>query len=113
MSHQYELNKPIALTCPECGGAVEVKAMGKLHQYVCHIGHVFSADAMAAAHAHWVELHLNGALTKLNERLELYRQLEDWAVAHGEPVERFQKVRRETREAADIMRELLTRDWRA
>lgn len=75
MSEEYVLNKPTAITCPECGGALAKVDSEPVPKYVCHIGHELTGEAMLEAQAQRVEWLLGGALAMLNERRELCRQL--------------------------------------
>ena len=36
MSEEYRLDRPGALTCPECGGALTREENGSLLQFRCH-----------------------------------------------------------------------------
>jgi two-component system chemotaxis response regulator CheB len=67
--------RPVTLTCPECGGAVEKRELGTLVQYRCHIGHVFTAQNMAAAQFEETEQGVEMALRLINERIEMCRQM--------------------------------------
>jgi two-component system, chemotaxis family, protein-glutamate methylesterase/glutaminase len=113
MSHEYELNRPVALSCPECGGSLDHRKLDTLSQYVCHIGHVFSSDAMSHAHSRLLESTLSTCFSLMNERIEMCRQLEEDAIAHGESPEPFARARQQARDAADVLRNLLTEGWNA
>ena len=39
VEEDYQLGDPVALTCPECGGALKESKMDSLPYYTCHIGH--------------------------------------------------------------------------
>ena len=41
MTAEFTLNRPVAITCPDCGGALRRSELGTLTQYSCHIGHVY------------------------------------------------------------------------
>ena len=49
MTAQFTLNHPVAVTCPDCGGALRRTELGSLTQFSCHIGHVYTAEIMLAA----------------------------------------------------------------
>jgi len=61
-------NEPVALTCPECGGALLEMYAGKTLQWRCHVGHRFSLESFSEAHSDAVERALWWALRKLRER---------------------------------------------
>ena len=48
MTAEFTLDQPIAVTCPDCGGALRQTQLGTLTQFRCHIGHVYTAEAMLA-----------------------------------------------------------------
>ncbi|MBV9569813.1 MAG: chemotaxis protein CheB [Alphaproteobacteria bacterium] len=81
MAHSnQEMQHPIAQTCPECGGAMREEVLGKLTQFRCHIGHVMTAQVLAAAQLEILEYDLSAVLRMLNERVELCN---DIANKHG------------------------------
>ena len=45
------LERPIAFSCPECGGALKPVPGTGLRQYGCHIGHRFGAPDLLEAQA--------------------------------------------------------------
>jgi two-component system chemotaxis response regulator CheB len=75
MSDNRPMKRPAALTCPECGGALERNKLGTLVEYRCHIGHTFTAENMAAAQFKYMEKSLETALRLVNERIETCRQM--------------------------------------
>jgi two-component system chemotaxis response regulator CheB len=75
MSEEFVLDRPTALTCPECGGALAKVEGEPLPKYVCHIGHVLTGEAMLEAQAERIEATLTSGLAMLNERRELCRQI--------------------------------------
>jgi hypothetical protein len=84
MSGKYVLAKPDHLTCPECGGALAKVESDPIPKYACHIGHVLTGEAMLEPQADRIEYFLEAALTLLNERRELCRQLLDDGI-HDHP----------------------------
>jgi len=75
MTEGYTMNKPYALTCPECGGALFPPEEGPFPRYVCHIGHKLSWPAMMASQQVRIESALGTAMAVIKERSELCRQL--------------------------------------
>jgi two-component system, chemotaxis family, protein-glutamate methylesterase/glutaminase len=71
----YTLNRPITITCPECGGTLRRVDDGPTLKYVCHIGHALTAQAMLVAQADHIEYLITAVLAALNERRELCRQI--------------------------------------
>jgi two-component system chemotaxis response regulator CheB len=52
MEEKPERERPVALTCPTCGGAVAQTTEGDLPSFTCHLGHSFAADKMGEAQFH-------------------------------------------------------------
>jgi two-component system, chemotaxis family, protein-glutamate methylesterase/glutaminase len=75
MINGYTLNRPPALTCPECGGTLLVDGSGPIRRYICHIGHILTGEAMLVAQTQRIEHLATGLLAALNEQRELCRQL--------------------------------------
>lgn len=68
-------HKPVAYTCPECGGALlELNDKGYL-QFRCHVGHGFSLASFTEAQADAVERALWEAIRKLRERQNIQARL--------------------------------------
>ena len=49
MTSDFLEEQPIAVTCPDCGGALRRTELGTLTQFRCHIGHVDTAEVMLTA----------------------------------------------------------------
>jgi len=110
MTDEYTLNRPTALTCPECGGALSTEKTGTLLQFRCHIGHVLTADTMLAAQYSALEWKLGACMAALNERAELCRLLIE-AAPKDYDLSLLQAARREALERARVVKELLESDW--
>jgi two-component system chemotaxis response regulator CheB len=68
-------------SCPECNGALWEMEEGVL-QYRCHVGHVFSAEALKAAQNGTIEQSLWSAVRALEESAELDQRLAGRAIEH-------------------------------
>jgi len=110
---EYKLDEPVAVTCPDCGGALRRKELGTLTQFACHIGHVYTAEVMLAAQFAAMEWSLGAAMRSLSERGELCRQMADKARAAGDGgcALRWTVAMHEAKERAGVMRDLLEREW--
>jgi two-component system chemotaxis response regulator CheB len=75
MEMEEGLDRPIAFSCPECGGALEPVPQTGLQQYSCHIGHRFGAAELLEAQANGVEKGINVAVHMLSEQAEFARQM--------------------------------------
>jgi two-component system chemotaxis response regulator CheB len=108
MSSSFTLDQPVAITCPDCGGALERSECGTLTQFTCHIGHRYSLEVMIAAQFAAMEQFLGSALRSLNERRELCRlmSLRDELNRHL-----WTSAQQDAVKQATVLRELLAREW--
>jgi two-component system chemotaxis response regulator CheB len=112
MTAQFTLNPPVAVTCPDCGGALRRSEMGTLTQFSCHIGHVYTAEVMLAAQFLAMERSIEQAMRSLSERAELCRIMMEKA-RQGEAVSstRWEDAMEEAFDQTASLRKLLTREW--
>lgn len=75
MTAEYKLGQPVAVTCPDCGGAPRRTELGTLTRFGCHIGHVHTAEVMVAAQFAAMEGYLEAAMRSLSDQGELCRQM--------------------------------------
>lgn len=80
---KIELEQPVALTCPECGGAVHEVGDTGIITYRCHTGHRFSADELAVRQVDDVERAVMVAIRVLRERSALCHRMIGEAKAAG------------------------------
>lgn len=113
MTADYTLARPIAITCPDCGGALRREELGSLTQFRCHIGHVYTAEVMMAAHTVVLERALETAMRSLSERGELCRQMAETARAteQFETAAQWKAAKDEAKEQTATLRRLLEREW--
>ncbi|HET7315754.1 hypothetical protein [Salinisphaera sp.] len=112
MNGDYVLHRPIALTCPDCGGAVERNQLGTLSQYCCHIGHVFTGASMVAAQFEQMEKGVEAALRLMNERVEVCRQMAERPDVPNEASKAaWLAAMEEAEQRADAMSELVSAGW--
>jgi two-component system chemotaxis response regulator CheB len=106
--------RPVALTCPTCGGPVEEAAGGGLPRFACRLGHRFAAAEMDEARASETARVLAAAVRMFSERAELARRLAGAQRQRGRPVsaEHWEAATREMEDAAEALRRLLERGWR-
>lgn len=114
MTAEFTLNRPVAVTCPDCGGALRRSELGTLTQYSCHIGHVYTAEVMMSVQFLTMERALETAMRSLGERAELCREMSaklsanpDGAVARS----KWDAARDEALDQTEPLRALLTRPW--
>ena len=103
------LQRPLALTCPDCGGTLRKTGDGPAAQFRCHIGHVFSGGELSPAQIGLLEKALDTARRVLNERIELARQMADNSRTAGrQHISRhWDSVRAEAEEQVDAIRRVL------
>jgi two-component system chemotaxis response regulator CheB len=111
MTEEYKLDRPTALTCPECGGALVTERTGTLLQFRCHIGHVLTAETMLVAQFTVLEAKLASCLTALKERAELCRQMSEAIDPQLQATASLESARREALERAEIIKRLLESEW--
>lgn len=114
MTAEFTLDQPVAVTCPDCGGALRQSELGTLTQFSCHIGHVYTAEVMLAAQFLTMERCLETAMRSLSERAELCRhmfaKLPDGA-ERNEEREQWEAAQKQALHLTEPLRALLTRPW--
>ncbi len=109
MAAEFTQNMPVAVTCPDCGGALRRRELGSLTQFACHIGHIYTAEVMMAAQFVTLERFIESAMRSLGERAELCRQMDEKTREHGRSS--WEAAKCEAHEQADSLQEMLTREW--
>lgn len=66
---------PSDLTCPECRGPLSREHQGKIVEYRCRVGHLFSPLAMAQDHRETVERSLWMSVLALEEAAQIAEEL--------------------------------------
>jgi len=109
----YQLGDPVALTCPECGGALKESKMDSLPYYTCHIGHRYAGPDMDAAQFQMMEQALWIALRALNERAALCRRMAAAAEQKGQVLsaQRWAATSQEITTRAEVLHRFLQQDW--
>jgi two-component system, chemotaxis family, protein-glutamate methylesterase/glutaminase len=107
------MERPIAQTCPECGGAMREEQVGSVTQFRCHIGHVLNAEVLVAAQLEILERDLSSVLRLLNERAELCRDLAHKHSAHGniETQAQWLRAAEEATNREDAIRRMTEAEW--
>lgn len=113
MATELPRERPVTLTCPECGGAMRRRDVGTLVTFACHTGHVLSAEAMASGHFLELDRALETAFRRLNERCELCQQMVERARANGDDLAAgaWEAARRQAEERSGVVAQLLTEPW--
>lgn len=112
MTAEFTLNRPVAVTCPDCGGALRRSQLGSLTQFSCHIGHVYTAEVMLASQFLVMERFVEQAMRSLSERAEMCRLVaKGIADIGGKSADDWEAARREALDQTQPLRDLLTRSW--
>jgi len=98
--------RPLTVTCPDCGGALKKFEVGSIVKFGCHIGHTYTAEIMASAQFEEMEKVMRAAVRFLNERAEFCLQMaehggdavsevssNDWHAASKQTLDRAYKLR--------------------
>ena len=101
----YTAGQPVALTCPDCGGALRQETKGSYTQYRCHIGHTYGALELAQAQFEVLDTSLQQSIRLLNERKKMCLDAAEearlaergdeanlWEAAAEEAARRFQEL---------------------
>lgn len=101
--------RPVALSCPECGGPIWERAEGALRQYECAVGHRYSMRAFLTEQDKAVERALWVALRTLEERDRMLSRMaqEEQEKGRGRSAKVFEKRAEEARSHAESIRALL------
>ncbi len=105
-----QFERPVALTCPECGGALR-RTGGPPPEFRCHTGHRFGAIEIADGQGLALEEALVVAVRVLNERAELCRQMKESARAAGRDlgVGHWERLEGEAEEQLEVLARFLER----
>src|SRR4051794_7694715 len=100
-----QFERPVALTCPECGGAMRHSGNGPVAEFRCHTGHRFGVGEVADGQRSALEDALVTAVRVLNERVELCRQMMESARTAGRDlgVAYWQRLKGEADEQLQVL----------
>ncbi len=106
-------DRPITITCPDCGGALRRAEVGSMVRYACHIGHTYTAEVMAAAQFDDMEKVMRSAERILNERAEFCRQMAERSGSGGKASggEVWRAASQEALDRAYTLRDFIEQDW--
>ncbi len=108
-----KFDKPVALTCPDCGGALATSKADGLTQFRCHIGHTYTADALVAEQLLAMDGYMESAMRSLNERADLCRQMaqDAHAMGHAGSQAVWIKAMKEAFDMTEPLEEFLAHRW--
>jgi two-component system chemotaxis response regulator CheB len=113
MTAGYQLNPPVALTCPTCGGAMADTTEDSMPYFTCHIGHRFAAADVDEAQFRHMEGTLEAALRTLNERSALCLRMAEAMRGKGlhSLSAQWDAARDEATERAKVLRCFVEQGW--
>ena len=113
MTTEYKHDRPVAVTCPDCGGALRRTELGTLTRFGCHIGHAYTAEVLVAAQFAALEGQLEATLRSFGERGELCRQMAEKCRTGGDgpAASQWETATREADDRTGVLRRLLEEQW--
>jgi two-component system chemotaxis response regulator CheB len=113
LMEREHISEPVSFTCPECGGAMREETLGTLTRFRCHIGHVMTAEVLAATQADVLTSALSKALRLLNERRAYCANMADTCIARGdsEGGAVWRRAAEEAAEREETMLRLVEQKW--
>jgi two-component system chemotaxis response regulator CheB len=107
-----QAGRPVGLGCPECSGGMNAVHTGNAVHYVCHVGHSYSPQTLLAARDDGVEAALWTALSALQEKAMVLREMAARAHHAGDDEQHSRRHAAAARadHAADLLREQLLTD---
>ncbi|MFF0345157.1 chemotaxis protein CheB [Kribbella sp. NPDC004875] len=97
------------LVCPDCDGSLAQVDLDHISYFRCHVGHQFSPQSLAAAHAEASEARLWAAASALEEQAALRRHLASAGQAEPGPEQHLRAAERAA-ELSALLRDHLARD---
>ena len=103
--------RPLTITCPDCGGALKKFAIGSIVKFGCHIGHTYTAEVLAAAQFEEMEKIMRAAVRFLNERAEFCLQMAEHCGVADVASDEWHAASRQALDRAYKLRDLVEQDW--
>lgn len=104
--------RPLTVTCPDCGGALKRFQVGSIVKFGCHIGHSYTAEIMATAQFEEMEKVMRAAVRFLNERAEFCLDMADHcAVPDPDAASDWHAASKQALDRAYKLRDLVEQDW--
>ncbi|MCG6116132.1 MAG: chemotaxis protein CheB [Mesorhizobium sp.] len=104
--------RPLTVTCPDCGGALKKFEVGSMVKFGCHIGHSYTAEILATAQFEEMEKIMRAAERFLNERAEFCLQMADHSGDAGSDASmEWQAASKQALDRAYRLRDLVEQDW--
>ena len=112
MTESQTFERPLTVTCPECGGALKRSQVGSIVKFGCHIGHSYTSEIFATAQFDEMERVMRAAVRFLNERAEFCLQMAEHArsTQSGAAAE-WDAASKQALDRAYRLRDLVEQDW--
>jgi two-component system chemotaxis response regulator CheB len=112
MEQQQTMGRPSAQICPECGGAMQEEIVANLTRFRCHIGHVMTAEVLAASQLDELESDISAVLRTLKERAVLCRDIASGhAARQSAAAESWKQAADQAQGREKAVQELLRAEW--
>jgi two-component system, chemotaxis family, protein-glutamate methylesterase/glutaminase len=82
-THSPAPGEPVPVSCPDCSGGMTAVSTRTAVHYLCHVGHSWSPQTLAAAQREKIEQALWTAVSILEEQAAVYRGIADNATGPG------------------------------
>lgn len=104
--------RPVTVTCPDCGGALQRYEHGSIVKFGCHTGHTYTAEVMASAQFDEMEKVMRAAIRFLNERAEFCLQMAECSLpAKSDLAAEWHQASKQALDRAYKLRDLVEQDW--
>jgi two-component system, chemotaxis family, protein-glutamate methylesterase/glutaminase len=104
-----ELGELTALSCPECGGPLWQQQAANMARYRCRVGHAYTGQSLLSAEDEAIEASIWAAVRLLEQRANILKGMADKDRSDNRlrMVEHHERLARESREHAEVLRKLL------
>lgn len=112
MGASARFERPLTVTCPDCGGALKKFEHGSIVKFGCHIGHTYTSEVMASAQFEELEKVMRAAVRFLNERAEFCLQMAE-SLYRSEPriSAQWDEASKQALDRAYKLRDLTEQEW--
>jgi two-component system chemotaxis response regulator CheB len=115
MHEEANNSRPVAFTCPDCGGALRKVELGSIKQFACHIGHRMTSDALAEMQISKMDETAQILIRQLHERVEFCRQMSEANALAGDSAgaRGWEAAASDVQQRLDAVRPVVEREWMA
>lgn len=109
-SRYNSFERPLTVTCPDCGGPLKKQEVGSIVRFGCHIGHSYTAEYLATAQFEEMERVMRAAVRFLNERAEFCLQMAEMG-GDAKVAREWHAASKQALDRAYKLRDLVEQDW--